>query len=547
MRRSPWPPSPIVPRCGCWKWSASSPPRVATPTRSTSAASGDSCARRTASTSMRPAPSSPATRSCAPSGKTSRASVLGELRVGAEDAGGALLARRLRVVLRRDHVEALVAAPPAARHLLRALARLAVRMTARVVGLHDLLRLGAPDLLHLHVEHVVGAEVPLLVAGEMTGAGRARALGAEAERSGGGESGDRRGYELGHDVSGVKGTVRSRRITALAAAALGLAVCAPASAAPRVVDLDGLRGGNVKIAGGVRLADAGAIVAATVDAHVALVRLRHDGSVVDSFGRGGVAITGSRHDTALAVTAGPGGRQVVVAVRGRGGSVRLVGVDGRGRPRPAFAPVTLPATAHVALAARGNRLAVAAGSRVATLSLRTGEPRAATTAACDTPRSASLTGTGRLLVACGSVLAVYYAAGAQPAGSVPAEGAPALGLAGAPDVCVAERGGAGARPRRADPATLLARDPFAGAPALPAHDRLAGLAPDPRGGCNLLLAKPSGGGRIVQADAGGRVAKLTALPGGFRPGAVFVCHSHVLTAGVRSSGRVAALAVIKRG
>ena len=31
---------------------------------------------------------------CAPSGKTSRASVLGELRVGAEDAGGALLARR---------------------------------------------------------------------------------------------------------------------------------------------------------------------------------------------------------------------------------------------------------------------------------------------------------------------------------------------------------------------------------------------------------------------------------------------------------------------
>ena len=313
-----------------------------------------------------------------------------------------------------------------------------------------------------------------------------------------------------------------------------------------MVDLDGLRGRNVEIAGGVRLADAGAIVAATVDARVALVRLRHDGSVVDSFGIGGVAGVGSRGDMALAVTAGPGGRNVVVAVRKRDGTVRLVGADGHGRRRPAFAPVTLPATAHVALAARGNRLAVAAGSRIATFNLRTGESRAATSSACDTPRSAALTGTGRLLIGCGSSIAVYHAAGAQPAGSVPAEGALVLGLAGAADVCVAEQGGDRVRTRRADPATLLSHDPFAGAPALPAHDRLAGLAPDPRGGCNLLLAKPSGGGRVVQADAGGSVAKLTALPDGFRPGAVFVCHSHVLTAGVRRSGRVAALAVIKR-
>jgi len=313
-----------------------------------------------------------------------------------------------------------------------------------------------------------------------------------------------------------------------------------------VVDLDGLRGRNVEIAGGVRLADAGAIVAATVDARVALVRLRHDGSVVDSFGIGGVATVGSRGDMALAVTAGPGGRNVVVAVRKRDGTVRLVGADGHGRRRPAFAPVTLPAAAHVALAARGNRLAVAAGSRIATFNLRTGESRAATSSACDTPRSAALTGTGRLLIGCGSSIAAYHAAGAQPAGSVPAEGALVLGLAGAADVCVAEQGGERVRTRRTDPATLLTHDPFTGAPALPAHDRLAGLAPDPRGGCNLLLAKPSGGGRVVQADAGGSVAKLTALPDGFRPGAVFVCHSHVLTAGVRRSGRVAALAVITR-
>ena len=200
------------------------------------------------------------------------------------------------------------------------------------------------------------------------------------------------------------------------------------------------------------------------------------------------------------------------------------------------------------MAARGTRLAVATGSRVARLDLRTGATRAATAAGCEPVRSAVLAGDGRLLVACGASIAVYHAATARPAGTVPAAGALVLGLADAADVCVAAQGDDGVRTRRADPATLLTRDPFAGAPALPAPDRLAGLAPDPRGGCNLLLAEPSSGGRIVQADAGGHVAKLTALPDGFRPGALFVCHSHVLTAGVRHSGArtVAALAVVER-
>jgi hypothetical protein len=53
---------------------------------------------------------------------------------------------------------------------------------------------------------------------------------------------------------------------------------------------------------------------------------------------------------------------------------------------------------------------------------------------------------------------------------------------------------------------------------------------------------------VVQTDAGGAETKRTALPGGFRAKLLFVCHSHVLTAGVRhENGRaVAALAIVKR-
>jgi hypothetical protein len=343
----------------------------------------------------------------------------------------------------------------------------------------------------------------------------------------------------------VKGT--ARRITAAAALAM-LALCAPAAAAPRLYDLDPLRGGHVQVASGVRLADAGAVIAATVDRRAALLRLRHDGTVVESFGRGGVARVGARGETAVAVTAGPGGRRIVVAVRDRSGATQLLGVDGRGRPRRGFGPVPLTGSGPVALAARGSRVAVATAAGVAVLDARTGGA-VGEGAGCPTPRSAVLAGAGRLLVACGPSIAVYHAGTAQPAGSAPAGGTPALvlGLADAADVCVAEQVGDGVRTRRADPATLLTGDPFAGAPALPAPDRLTGLAPDPRGGCNLLLAKP-GASRVLQTDESGRETKLTALPAALHPKLLFVCHSHVLTAGVRHEhGRaVAALAIVKR-
>ncbi len=344
----------------------------------------------------------------------------------------------------------------------------------------------------------------------------------------------------------MKGT--ARRITATTALAL-LVLCGPAAAAPRLYDLDALRGAHVQVASGVRLADAGAVIAATVDRRVALVRLRHDGTVVDAFGHSGIVRVGARGETALAVTSGPGGRRIVVAVRDRLGATRLLGVDGQGRPRRAFGPVPLTGSGPVALAARGSRVAVATAQGVAVLDSRTGDAVSeGEGAGCPTPRSAVLAGAGRLLVACGPSIAVYHAATAQPVGSAPAGGpALVLGLADAADVCVAEQVGDRVRTRRADPAALLASDPFAGAPALAAADRLTALAPDPRGGCNLLLAA-SGSSRVVQTDEGGTAAKLTTLPGAFRPRVLFVCHSHVLTAGVRHEhGRaVAALAVVKR-
>jgi len=338
--------------------------------------------------------------------------------------------------------------------------------------------------------------------------------------------------------------------------------CASASAAPRVVDLDGLRSRRVDIAAGVRLADAGAVIAATIERRGALraavVRLRHDGSVVEGFGRGGVTLAGPRGATALAVTSDARGRRIVVAVRGPHGRLRLIGVDAHGRRRSGFgrhgARVLGPAE-PTALAARGARVAVAHGSSLALLDARSGKTLAAATAqGCLTPRTAQLAG-DRLIVAgdaasCRPAIDLYAAATLAPAGAAPVDGARALALElpGERTLCVAEQDGSQVRARRADPARLLDGDPFAGAPALGATDRLTALAPDPRGGCNLLLARPASGGRVVQTERGGGVAMVTTLPQRFRPRVVFVCRRHVLAAGVRRSGGrlVGALAVVER-
>jgi hypothetical protein len=385
--------------------------------------------------------------------------------------------------------------------------------------------------------------------------------------------------------------MNARSILAQTAAAAGmLLACAPAEAAVRVVDLDGLRGRDVDVVAGARLADAGAVIAATVGrrggSRAALVRLRHDGSVIDVFGRGGVAFAGPVGGRALAVTSDAAGRRIVVALRGPRGHLRLIGVDARGGRRAAFgrrgavvlrgafelrlaraaarpwrsAPGAVdgayrrePATA---LAAGRTRVAVAYGSALAVLDARTGRTLAAATApGCLTPRTAQLA-EGRLIVAgndgaCGGgAMAVYDAATLAPDGAaaVGDQRALALALPGDASVCVAGQAGASVRTRRADPARLLDQDAVAGAPALAAPDRLTGLAPDPRGGCNLLLARPGSGGRIVQAGRDGAPEKITALPHAFRPRVVFVCRSHVLTAGVRHSGGrlVGALAVVER-
>jgi hypothetical protein len=217
--------------------------------------------------------------------------------------------------------------------------------------------------------------------------------------------------------------------------------------------------------------------------------------------------------------------------------------------------LTLGPARSVALAARGTRLELANGPALAKLDARSGETVAeATAAGCLRPLTALIAG-GRLIVAgdsasCAPAINLYGAGTLASAGSAPIAGqrALALQLHGERTLCVAEQDGAYARTQRADPTRLLERDPLAGAPPLAAPDRLIGLAPDPRGGCNLLFARTSSGGRVVQTDRTGRSTLATALPPAFRPSVVFVCRSHVLTAGVRTSHgkRVGALAVVKR-
>jgi hypothetical protein len=373
--------------------------------------------------------------------------------------------------------------------------------------------------------------------------------------------------------SGMDVRKRSRRIVrlaaavSLAAAAAAATASAPAAAAPRVVDLAGLRGARVEIAGSVRLADAGAIVAATVvrrgEAHAVLVRLRHDGTVVEDFGRGGAASAG--RGAAAAVASDAGGRRIVVALR-RGGRLRLAGLDGRGRRRTSFGrrgSVALPAGGDpVALAARGTRLLAATGSALAALDARTGRTLARATAAagfggpaaCAGARATSvvLDAAGRAIVAweaagaagCAAALTVHDARTlAAPASAVAVDGTRALVavLPGERDACVAARRADGSvRARRVDPARIADGDPLAGAPALaaPVTERLVALAPTPGDGCNVLLAGTgaAGGGRVVQAGADGVQMRVTALPARFRAGAATVCRRHLLVAGARGRG-----------
>jgi hypothetical protein len=107
------------------------------------------------------------------------------------------------------------------------------------------------------------------------------------------------------------------------------------------------------------------------------------------------------------------------------------------------------------------------------------------------------------------------------------------------------------RARRVDPATIGAADPLAGAPpiAMAARERLSGLAPVPGDGCDLLLARAGGGGRVVATGGAGEPMLLTALPARFRAGAASVCRRHLLVAGARPRhGRPAgALAVVPLG
>ncbi|MEA2191806.1 MAG: hypothetical protein QOI73_1927, partial [Solirubrobacteraceae bacterium] len=166
-----------------------------------------------------------------------------------------------------------------------------------------------------------------------------------------------------------------RPIAAIAATAL-LGLAADAGAAMRTIDVPGVAGRSVEIAAAGRLADGGAIVAATVTPRgrqrprIVVMRLRHDGLIDRSFGDAGVVTAqlergdgrGGSRSTSVAVDAA-GGRSWIGAAIGTGGSGAVLALDAHGRRARGFGSQAVlrlgDAGAPSALAFGGGRLAIA--------------------------------------------------------------------------------------------------------------------------------------------------------------------------------------------
>jgi hypothetical protein len=362
----------------------------------------------------------------------------------------------------------------------------------------------------------------------------------------------------------------TRPIAAIAATAL-LGLAADAGAAMRTIDVPGVAGRSVEIAAAGRLADGGAIVAATVTPQgrqrprIVVMRLRHDGLIDRSWGDAGVVSAqlargggrGGSRSTSVAVDAA-GGRSWIGAAIGTGGAGAVLALDAHGRRARGFGSQAVlrlgDAGAPSALAFGGGRLAIAAargtcaGCEVVLVDAAGGARRAeaalapvAGAAPCAGARLDSLA------TSSGGRLALAGTGGSCPARIVVRDGAlgplgewdpgdaaqrVVVAAAGAPlELCAGvQRAGAvsvvrvGAQP--SGPA--LPRPSWA-----PVAGSLAGVVSLGDGACGALLLRPGGPARVLQASNGDAAPAIAVVPAGLRAGAIYHCRRHLLVVGTR--------------
>ena len=374
----------------------------------------------------------------------------------------------------------------------------------------------------------------------------------------------------------------ARPIAAIAALAL-LGAAADAAAAMRTIDVPGVAGRSVEIAAAGRLADGGAIVAATVTprgrrrTRIVVMRLRHDGLLDRSFGDGGVVTAqlargagrGGSRSTSVAVDPA-GGRSWIGAAVGAADTGAVLALDARGRRARGFGSAAVlrlrNAGAPTALAFGGGRLAVAAargpcrGCRVLLLDPASGVRRAeaalapvAGAMACPGARLDSLAAVA------GGQLALGGSGGSCAARIVVRDGALgplgefdpggvaqriAVTAAGAPlDLCAGvQRAGAVSVVRVTSQPAGAALAPSSWAPVPGTLAAVVGLGDR---ACGALLRGPGRPARVLQASNGDRSPAIAVVPAGLRAGAIYRCRRHLLVVGTRRRGglRRAAVAV----
>jgi hypothetical protein len=383
----------------------------------------------------------------------------------------------------------------------------------------------------------------------------------------------------------------ARAVVAIAAALTTAGAAADAGAAMRVVDVPGVSGRSVQIAAAGRLADGGAIVAGTITPggsrrarpRIVVVRLRHDGLIDTSFGSSGVVTVqlargdGRAGSRATSVAVNPGsGRSWIGAAVGGNATGAVLALDGRGRRLTRFGSQSVvrfdgDATAPVALAYGGGRLAVAAtrrpcsGCQVLLLDPSSGARRGqqalapvpdANAGACPGAAvgSLALVGANRLVLGgSGGANATGAAAAACPARLVVRDGSlravaiwdpgdeaqrTIVAAAGPPlDLCAGiERDGAARLVRVAAGAAGPAAVTLPKRTWTPVTGTLAGVVPLGDHACGALLRRAGKPARVLQASNADAKPSVTEVPAGLRAGAIYRCKQHVLVVGTRHVG-----------
>lgn len=333
--------------------------------------------------------------------------------------------------------------------------------------------------------------------------------------------------------------------------ASGLAL---ASSPFTVFDIPGVSGKRIEVGGVSRLSDGGGIVAAAIAGRALAVRLSADGTVDLAYGAEGIArppLGADLRATALAIDPANGDAWIGFAA-GEHGRSEIVALDGHGRLLRRFGRagvLHLGAGSPTALAWRGNRLLVAAGTRpcagcvISVLNSTTGrlihESRldatytsgkrtctiAGVTSATFGLASGATLGTRAASDRCTGELIVYSPP--QPPGTVPVlapRPSPVVDVAG---TCTAVSGPSG---------TVI------GSARAPRGQIVSVVALDDGACAALIIPKGYPAAMVLQAPSGQREANSYAIPTGISPLGMFRCHQHLLVIGKR--GRTGVVVVV---